>query len=112
MEKDASRFYPLVLEWQKRKFALGECQCTPWDEVIPPFTEGLKMLGVNPFETQIFYTYNKWLEALEKMQKSTSPKSQKEKETDSNDVRELREMQALDRDLKPNTAKKKEGIPW
>lgn len=110
VEENAGHFYPLVLEWQKKKFLEGICQCQPWDEVLPRFTEGLRMLQIEPFEKQIFYSYDKWLEALQMLQQETSP-SKEEKPEDSA-IRELREMQSLDKTPSKPKMKPVGGMPW
>lgn len=109
--KNASRFYSLVLEWQKARFKEGKCQCNPWNEVMPLFTDGLRMLEQKPFEKQIFYTYNKWLEALQMMHAEQSPSKEEEK-PEENDIRELREMQTLDKQQSKPKMKPVGGMPW
>lgn len=109
--KNASRFYPLLLEWQKKKFAEGICQCHPWDQALPSFSLGERMLQEQPFDKQIPYTYEKWIEALKMMQEAP-PSKQEEEKPEESDIRELREMQTLDK--QPAKAKMKPvgGIPW
>lgn len=107
--ENAIQFYPLVLEWQKGKFNEGICQCSPWNEVLPRFTEGLRMLSQEPFERQIFYTYNKWLEALQMLKQQ---KAFEEEKPEESDIRELREMQNLDKTPSKPKMKPVGGMPW
>ena len=108
------KFYPFVFEWQKKQFATGACQCSPWGEVIPPFSEGLKALEVEPFDGQLFYTYDKWLDALKQLQSNKdSSSSSQQQDRENEDLRELQEMQTLDK--QKNKAKMQsigEGMPW
>ncbi len=109
---DGKSFYPFILNWQKKQFSKGVCQCAPWAEVIPPFTDGLRALDAPPFEEQLFYTYDKWLEALNKLNTDTSESQQPQKQEDE-DLRELQEMQTLDK--QKDKAKMQpigEGMPW
>lgn len=109
MVKDASRFFTVVREWQKKGFSKGECQCAPWKDAIPLFSEGLHVLEEKPFPGQLFFAYNKWVDVLARLkQGAASPQQQP-----SDELRELREMQELDK--KPKKAKMKsigEEMPW
>lgn len=109
--KNGKQFYSFLLEWQKNQFSQGKCQCSPWDEALPLFTEGLRMLELDPFTEQFSYTYVKWQEVLSLLQsnKSAAPHQQQEDKS----LQELREMQELDK--QPKKAKMKsigQGMPW
>jgi hypothetical protein len=112
--KDGRHFYAFVLDWQKKQFSKGICQCTPWGEALPPFTEGLRALAEEPFDEQLFYTYDKWLDALKQLNNSKDAAPQKQQQNRENeDLRELQEMQTLDK--QKNKAKMQpigEGMPW
>lgn len=112
--KDGGQFYPFILEWQKKQFSKGICQCAPWAEVLPPYSEGLRALEEAPFEEQLFYTYDKWLDALKHLNNSKDASSQSQEQNRENeDLREMQEMQTLDK--QKNKAKMQsigEGMPW
>lgn len=111
--KDASRFYSLVYEWQKKQFEKGLCQCDPWKEAIPLFTEGFQMQRARLSEAQMPYTYSKWSEAL-RLLKDPSPggKSQEENK-DNQQLQELQQMQNLDKQFqKPQKQNEGEGMKW
>lgn len=104
MEK-AKGFYPFLLDWQKKRFLENECQCQPWDEAIPLFSDGLQMAPYN-----LDYTYEKWWKALNKIKQEHQGSNSS---GGSEEMTELREMQALDK--KPLPAKMKaigEEMPW
>lgn len=111
---DGRQFYSFLFEWQKKQFSKGACQCAPWGEVIPPFSEGLKALEVEPFDGQLFYVYDKWLDALKELKSNKdSASSSKQQDRENEDLRELQEMQTLDK--QKNKAKMQsigEGMPW
>lgn len=112
--KDGRQFYPFLFDWQKKQFSKGICQCAPWSEVLPPFTDGLRALDEEPFDEQLFYTYDKWLDALKQLNSNKDASSQnQQQQQDNEDLRELQEMQTLDK--QKNKAKMQpigEGMPW
>lgn len=112
--QNAAQFYPLVNKWQKLQFEKGICQCEPWKEVLPLFTEGLKMQQAPPSHSKIPYTYSKWREALALLKHPPSGgKSQEEAKESKEELQELQGMQDLDRQFqKPPQLKKGEGMKW
>lgn len=112
--KDGRQFYPFIYEWQKKQFSKGICQCAPWGEALPPFTDGLRALELEPFEEQLFYTYDKWLDALKQLNsKNDTSHETNQQERENEDQREMQEMQTLDK--QKNKAKMQsigEGMPW
>lgn len=105
------RFYTLVLDWQKGHFQKGECQCTPWDQVMPLFTEGLAPLLEKGGSLELANAYAKWQEALQLLK---NPQSKMDAPSQENDeLKSLSEMQSLDSLPKsPPQPAGAEGKPW
>jgi hypothetical protein len=112
--RDASQFYPLVNKWQKQQYEKGLCQCEPWKEAMPLFTEGLQMQRADLSQSQFPYTYSKWSEALRLLKHPPSGGKAEEQEKENKEqVQELQEMQDLDKQFqKPIKPKEGEGMKW
>lgn len=111
---NAEQFYPLVNKWQKLQFEKGDCQCEPWKQALPLFTEGLEMQRASPSDSKMPYTYSKWSEAIALLKSPPSGgKSQEEEKQSNEELQELQGMQDLDRQFqKPQKPKEGEGMKW
>lgn len=101
--KEASIFYTVAYLSQIESFKKGHCQCTPWNQVIPLFSDGLAMLRLGTEDPKVLYTYKKWMEALKTLRNppARSYQSPQEQREALSDVSELQTMEQLDQEAKP-----------
>lgn len=116
----ASKFFPsAVLEFQKKSFSEGLCQCKPWDEALPLYFLGLeqwkKGQELKSSEKANLYAsaVSNWKKALELLKITPGPKKETPEETSKeNTLRRLQEMELLDEPIKPKKPLPKGEKSW
>lgn len=129
----ASPFLEAVFALQEKEFA-NECQCKPWDQVLPLFDRGWneaqeakKLLSrVETYPRALLWqerALNDWKEALKRLREEEQPEPEvaeaapEEEQTEEQNVeevlRQLQEMNLDDRDSRPQQRVLQEGVrPW
>lgn len=116
----ARKFFPTaVLEYQKKQFSKGYCQCDPWDDALPLYFLGLEQWKKGQ-KTSFLEKANlhtsamaNWKKALELLKISPGPKKETMEQASKEDtLRRLQEMELLDEPIKPAKPLRKGEKSW